>query len=69
MNLVDAVVEEVISDEPRHCTEYGGHDLGIIEWWEVDVIENCYGRKQEKTLRFPTKAQAKQVSEGYEYTT
>lgn len=59
MNLVKAVVTEVISDEP-----YKRNTM-----WFVKVKCNCYGSISEKELMFETKQQAEQVEVGYDYLT
>jgi hypothetical protein len=60
MNLVDCVVEKVLSLPSYH--EYSG-----VNWWTVRVRYNSWGTTSDMDLICPTFEQAYAVTEGYKF--
>ena len=58
MNLIDAVVREVLSKPIKR--ESGG-----FTWWEVNIISEDMGRKKEEKLIFDKKEDALKITEGH----
>ena len=65
MNLLDAVVTEVLS-EPLFVDTY--KENGVM-WWQVKVKYDCYGVISERNLVFNNAVDAHNVSVGYEFLT
>ena len=61
MNLLDAVVTEVLS-EP-YLSKYGD------DGWFINVEYNCWGDKSEGVLYFKTKEEAESITKGYTFLT
>lgn len=65
MNLIDAVVTQVLRD-PKFNDDYASEG---VTWWEIEVEYDAYGRKSVTTLSFKNHEEVEKVKVGYTFLT